>query len=417
MGEIIAAFDIGSSKTAAVIGETDKRNGVLKILGVGQSPCNGVIKGLISDVEDTAKSIISALNQAENMADINHIDYTAAAIPGGIASLVRDENVMAISNPDKGISQTDVDKLVRSFRLKQVPLGEEIIAILPIHYLLDSYDEVKEPVGMVASELGLEAKVALVPEIAAHNLRKAVEMAGITLPMITLEPIASASIVLSNDEKERGVALVDVGAGITDISVFNDGNLIYTSIIPVGGGHITNDIALGFRLTFNEAEEIKKKYAQAMEAWIEEDMEIPATNMDDESIIISQKEVAYIVEARIQEIFSLVRKNLEDSGYIDKIPAGIVLSGGGLSLLKGAKELGRSVLEMPIRTGAPDIIGLSNPTFSVSVGLAVYASGGAKQIDFIMNQRENEHKKGRNAASAWDGIKKAFNNFFNGKKF
>ncbi|MBZ4666757.1 cell division protein FtsA [Mahella sp.] len=335
------------------------------------------------------------------MADIN-INSVFAAIPGGHVSLIKNKGIIAVSNADREIRQADVERVLQATKVMAVPPGKEIMDILPIQYVVDGYDMIKDPVGMVGVRLEVEANIALGTTTSIQNLIKCIERAGLNISAVILEPLASASVVLSDDEKELGVALIDVGAGVTDISIFIDDNLAYTAMIPVGGGHITNDLSIGFRLPFSEAENIKKKYGQAMVSWIEDDSDIPINKMGDGvPANISQKEIAYIVEARVQEMFNLIKHELERSGYADKIPAGIVLTGGGLSLLKGAKELGRQILDMPIRIGAPDFIGVSSPTFSVGVGLIKYASNNKKYVSKAGGATVRRHEQRLDMSSVW----------------
>jgi cell division protein FtsA len=412
MGEVIAALDIGSSKVAAIIGEINAKDQNLEIIGVGESQCSGLKKGVVVDIDDTARSIISAINQAENMADIN-INSVFAAIPGGHVSLIKNKGIIAVSNADREIRQADVERVLQATKVMAVPPGKEIMDILPIQYVVDGYDMIKDPVGMVGVRLEVEANIALGTTTSIQNLIKCIERAGLNISAVILEPLASASVVLSNDEKELGVALIDVGAGVTDISIFIDDNLVYTAMIPVGGAHITNDLSIGFRLPFSEAENIKKKYGQAMVSWIEEDSAIPINKMGDGvPANISQKEIAYIVEARVQEMFNLIKNELERSGYADKIPAGIVLTGGGLSLLKGGKELGRQILDMPIRIGAPDFIGVSSPTFSVGVGLIKYASNNKKYASKTAGSTVRKREQHLDISSVWGKVKTFFSDFF-----
>lgn len=412
MGEVIGALDVGTSKVAAIIGEADTREKRMQIIGVGSCPCEGLKKGVVVDIDETAKSIISAINQAENMADIN-INSVFTVIPGGYVSLVKNKGIIAVSGADREIKPTDVDRVLQATKVMAVPSGREIIDVFPLQYIVDGYDMIKDPVGMIGMRLEVEANIALGTTTSVQNLIKCIERAGLNTSGILLKPLASASVVLSDDEKELGVALVDVGAGVTDISVFINDNLVYTSMIPIGGAHITNDLSIGFRIPFSEAENIKKKYGQAMVSWVEEDGAVSINQMGSGvPVSINQKEIAYIVEARVQEIFSLIAEELNRSGYADKIPAGIVLTGGGLSLLKGAKELGRQILDMPVRIGAPDFIGVSSPVFSAGVGVVKYVMTNKKYASMASNAVVRRHEQQIDFSSVWGKIKAFFSDFF-----
>ncbi|AOU99005.1 cell division protein FtsA [Acidihalobacter yilgarnensis] len=374
---MIVGLDIGTSKVVAIVGEINAE-GTIDIVGIGSHPSRGLKKGVVVNIESTVQSMQRAVEEAELMAGVQ-IHSVYAGIAGSHIRSLNSHGIVAIK--DKEVTQSDVDRVIDAARAVAIPADQQVLHILPQEFIIDDQEGIHEPVGM--SGVRLEAKVHLVTGAvsAAQNIIKCVRRCGLEVEDIILEQLASSYAVLTEDEKELGVCLVDIGGGTTDLAVFTDGAIRHTSVIPIAGDQVTNDIAVALRTPTQYAEEIKIKYACALRqlANPEETIEVPSVG-DRPSRRLSRQTLAEVVEPRYEELLSLVQAELRRSGYEDLIAAGIVLTGGS-SKMEGALDLAEEVFHMPVRLGVPQhVFGLAdvvrNPIHATGVGLVLYGSRG-----------------------------------------
>jgi cell division protein FtsA len=410
MGTSVAALDIGTTKTCALIGEmTDA--GTVRILGAGIAPSRGMRKGVITDVKEAAMAIASAVEQAERVSGMP-MEGVYVGIAGAHIQSTNSRGVAAIHS-GRGVTLDDIDRAMEAAEAIAVPQNREIIHAIPRGFTLDGQDGIKDPVGMIGFRLEVEAHVVTGAASSIQNVVKAVETAGLKVIDLVLEPIAAGEAVLTSAEKEMGVALADIGGGTVDIAIFIDGSVWHTVVLPTGGIHITNDLAVGLRTPFNAAEEIKINYGHASPAQILEDEYIDITAFGDEGRrTVSLREVAEIISARVDEISQMILTEVKRSGYDNLLPAGVVLS-GGTSELAGIKAFAREVLQMPVRVGAPrDLEGftdrISMPAFATSVGLVQW---GCKQNEAQTSSsptRSNGQHKPNPVGGLFSWAKRAF---------
>ncbi len=369
---LIVGLDIGTSKVVAIVGEATQ-DGQIDIIGVGSHPSRGLKRGVVVNIESTVQSIRRAAEDAELMAGCEiHSAFTGIA--GSHIRSLNSHGIVAIR--DKEVCQSDIDRVIDAAKAVAIPADQKILHILPQEYIIDNQEGIREPIGM--SGVRLEARVHMVTGAvsSAQNIIKCVRRCGLDVGDVILEQLASSQSVLSEDEKELGVCLIDIGGGTTDIAVFTDGAIRHTAVIPIAGDQVTNDIAVALRTPTQSAEEIKIKHACVMSAVGNHDMiEVPGVN-ERPGKTISQEELAPVVEARYDELFRLIKAELRRSGFEDLIPAGIVLTGGA-SKVQGGVALAESIFAMPVRLGAPQHIrGLTevvnNPIYATGVGLLLY---------------------------------------------
>lgn len=370
--EIIASLDIGTSTSHCLIGELKRPKGDINILGIGSSTSTGLKKGVVIDIDSTVRSIVAAKESAERMANLK-IDSVYINIPGGLVTLLNNKGIVAISREDREIGQGDIDRVLQAAKVLAIPADREIIDIIPKEYIVDGYDGVKDPMGMVGFRLEVNAQLVTSQTTSVQNLIRSVKKAGLEVRGIVLEPLASAEAVLSSDEKELGAVLIDVGGTITDYSVFHQGNLVHCGLIPVGGDHITNDITIGLRIPANQGERIKRELGTALVSKAKESEVFEVSSVGKNEIKkISQLELAKIIEPRVQEIFSLVKKNIAhlEEGGIN--PSVAVITGGGVTHLPVCAEAASFQLEIPARIGIPQVVGVNQPDYTVALGILKY---------------------------------------------
>jgi cell division protein FtsA len=395
---LIVGLDIGTTKIAVIIAERTSSGGV-DIVGIGTHPSEGLRKGVVINIESTVASIQKAVEEAELMAGC-HISSVYAGIAGSHIKGMNSHGIVAIKN--KEVSSKDIERVIDAAKAVAIPMDREILHILPQEYIVDDQDGIREPLGM--SGVRLEAKVHIVTGAvaSAQNIVKSANRVGLTVQDIVLEPIASAEAVLSPEEKELGVAMVDIGGGTTDITIFHNGAIKHTSVIPLGGNHITSDISAGLRTPTSSAEEIKRRYGCAYSgaAKPHDTIEVPSTGGRDARILPKQM-LTEIIEPRMEEIFTLVHRDLVRSGFDEFLTAGVVLTGGTV-LLEGSADLAEMIFRLPVRVGFPSGVGglvdvVNSPSFSTGVGLVLY---GAKNSELIENtQRVNAASEGVNFIS------------------
>lgn len=382
---LIVGLDIGTSKVAAIVGELSSE-GHIEVIGIGSTVSRGLKKGVVVNLESTVQSIQRAIEEAELMAGCQ-IKSVFAGIAGSHIRSLNSHGVVAIK--DKEVTQYDIDRVIDSARAVAVPADQKILHILPQEFIIDLQDGIKEPIGM--SGIRLEARVHMVTGSvsASQNIIKCIRRCGLEVEDIVLEQLASCNSVLTEDEKELGVCLIDIGGGTTDIAIFAEGAIKHTAVIPIAGDQVTNDIAVALRTPTVNAEEIKRNYACALTqlASVDGVIEVPSIG-DRPPRKISTQNLAEIIEPRYEELMLLVQSELRRSGYEELIAAGIVLTGGS-SKVRGLIELAEEIFHMPVRMGVPqNVSGLTevvkNPIHSTGVGLLMYGKehqGGIRSID------------------------------------
>ncbi|KPW97747.1 Cell division protein ftsA [Pseudomonas ficuserectae] len=381
-GKMIVGLDIGTSKVVALVGEV-AADGSLEIVGIGTHPSRGLKKGVVVNIESTVQSIQRAIEEAQLMAGCR-IHSAFVGVAGSHIRSLNSHGIVAIR--DREVSSADLERVLDAAQAVAIPADQRVLHTLPQDYVIDNQEGVREPLGM--SGVRLEAKVHVVTCAvnAAQNIEKCVRRCGLEVDDIILEQLASAYSVLTDDEKELGVCLVDIGGGTTDIAIFTEGAIRHTAVIPIAGDQVTNDIAMALRTPTQYAEEIKIRYACALAklAGAGETIKVPSVG-DRPPRELSRQALAEVVEPRYDELFTLIQAELRRSGYEDLIPAGIVLT-GGTAKMEGAVELAEEIFHMPVRLGVPHSVkGLAdvvrNPIYSTGVGLLMY--GLQKQSDGI----------------------------------
>lgn len=372
--DIYVSLDIGTSSVKVIIGEMV--NDSLNIIGVGNAKSEGLRKGSIVDIDKTVHSIKRAIEQAERMIGME-IHSVIVGVSGNHVLLQPCHGVVAVSSENREISNVDVARVIEAAQVVSIPPEREIIDVIPKQFIVDGLDEINDPRGMIGVRLEMEGTIITGSKTILHNTLRCVERAGLEVLDIALQPLAAGSFALSRDEKNLGVALIDIGGGSTSISVFEQGDLVGTSVLPVGGDHITKDLSVGLRTSMEDAEKIKIKHGYAFYDQASED-EIFSVSVigSDQHQQFSQLEISDIIEARIEEIFELAIDELKRMGMND-VPGGYVLT-GGVSSLQGILELAQIVFQNRVRIAMPDYIGVREPQYTTAVGLIKFAYKNAK---------------------------------------
>jgi len=384
---LIVGLDIGTTKICCIVGNMTEEG--LEVVGIGTSPSKGLRKGVVINIESTVSAIQKAIREAELMAGCE-IKSVFAGIAGGHIKGLNSQGVIAIKNRE--VTNEDLQRVIDAAKAIAIPMDREVMHILPQEFIIDDQDGIREPLGM--SGVRLEAKVHIVTGAvaSAQNIIKSCNRAGADVADIVLEQLASSEAVLSSDEKELGVALVDIGGGTSDIAIFSEGAIKHTSVLSIGGDHLTNDIAVGLRTPMAEAEKIKQAYGCCLTSMVgkDETIEVPSVG-GREARILSRQLLAEILEPRVEEIFSLVNREIIKSGYGDLIASGVVITGGS-AILPGMPELAEQVFNLPVRRGNPlDIGGLTDvvnsPIYATGVGLVKYGSQNTKVQNFKIGEK------------------------------
>jgi cell division protein FtsA len=397
---IVVGLDIGTSKVCAIVGEMTDRG--VEMIGVGSHLSQGLRKGVVINIESTVESIKKAVQEAELMAGCE-INSVFTGIAGGHIKGFNSHGIVAVKN--KEVTDRDLERVIDAAKAVAIPMDREVLHILPQDYIIDEQDGIKEPLGM--SGVRLEAKVHIVTGAvtSAQNIVKCCNRTGLNVADIVLEPLASAEAVLTSEEKELGVALVDMGGGTTDIALFHDGSVKHTAVLAIGGNHLTSDIAAGLRTPIGEAERIKQRYGFARTNMVTRDerVEVPSVGGRN-SRTISRQILCEIIEPRLDEIFQLIRREIAKSGYDGSLASGVVMTGGS-TLLPGMVQMAEEVMGMPTRLGLPaHVCGLtdviSSPIYATGVGLVLY---GMKRQDknFFRIREDNLFGKVRGRMSDW----------------
>ena len=406
--KLIVGLDIGTSKVLAIVGELTP-TGEVEIIGVGHHPSRGMKKGVVVNIESTVQSIQRAVEEAELMAGCQ-IHSVYAGIAGSHISSFNSHGIVAIK--DKEVGPGDVERVIEAARALAIPADQKVLHILPQEFIIDKQEGIREPIGM--SGVRLEAKVHIVTGAvsAAQNIIKCVRRCGLEVDDIILEQLASSISTLTEDEKELGVCLVDIGGGTTDISVFTEGAIRHTAVIPIAGDQVTNDIAVALRTPTQYAEDIKKKYGCALTqlAHRDETIEVPSVG-DRPPRKLSRQTLAEVIEPRIEELYSLIQAELRRSGFEDVVGSGLVLTGGSAKM-EGVVDLAEEVFHMPVRLGVPQYVGglkgvVQNPIFSTGVGLVLYGARCREGKQYVQNPGASVGVKG-----AWSKMKSWFQGNF-----
>ncbi len=373
-GNVLVGLDIGTTKTCIVVGDITEAG--IEIIGIGSCPSNGMRKGMVVNIESTVESIKKAVDAAENESG-----YTIRSVYAGIAGMhIRGQNSLGIVQvKDREIDEEDMERAIEAAKAVAVPMDREILHTVPQNFVVDDQDGIRNPVGI--SGVRLEANVHIVTGAIAsiQNVMNVVNKVGLEIDEIIIEQLAASESVLSDDEKDLGVALVDIGGGTTNIAIFTDGSIRHTSVLPVGGNYITSDISKGLRTPLVNAEDIKMKYGCAYLPLIPKDENIAVPSVGGrEPREVSRHILGRIIEPRVEEIFKLANREIVKAGYKDVLAAGVVLTGGTASM-EGIAELAEQVFDVPVRKGGPCCIGpladsVNSPLYSTAVGLITYGS-------------------------------------------
>lgn len=375
--DLIVGLDLGTTKICAVIAEV-AAEGQINVIGVGIKPSKGLRKGVVVNIETTIESVKEAVHEAERMAGVT-VGSVFTGIAGGHIKGLNSHGVIAVSRKDKEIHQEDVDRVIDAAKAIALPLDREVIHVIPQEFIIDNQDGIKEPIGMSGVRLEAEVHIVTGAVTSVQNIIKSVERGGYAVEDIVLQPLASAEAVLSPDEKELGVVLVDIGGGTTDIAIFVDGSLWHSSVISIGGNMLTSDVAIGLRTPNHDAEKIKREYGCAMVSMVGEGQEITVPGVGGrEPRIMPRRDLAEIIQPRMEEIFELVDMEIKKNGFEEKAAAGVVLTGGS-SMLEGTEVLAEEILQVPVRIGAPkNVTGMidviTSPKYSTAVGLVCFGS-------------------------------------------
>jgi len=370
----IVSIDVGTTKVCTLVGEVDEK-GALHIIGVGVAPSKGLRKGVVVNVRETAEAIAASVQKAERVSGYE-IGRAHVGVAGAHISSFNSRGVVAVSR-GHSITQDDVDRVLDAALAIAIPHNREVIHVIPRGYTVDGQDGVRDPLGMHGFRLEVEAHIITGAATFMHNLVKCINQVGIEIDELVLAPLASGEAVLTDNEREMGVVLADIGGGTTDMAIFIKGSIWHAVVLAVGGNHLTNDVAVGLRAPFATAKEVKEKYGYARSEGIAADETIDVAVFGRDSWqAISRRFLSEIIEARAAEIFSLMLQEVKRSGYDGLLPAGVVLC-GGTAQLAGIGELGREILQLPTRIGAPhDLQGLvdvlSSPAYATGVGLLLW---------------------------------------------
>ena len=382
--KIISGIDIGTSKITTIIGQYSDTEDKFNIIAVSSIPSLGFRKGQIVNLEQAASTIVQSIESAERMAGFQ-INSASVCLSAPYIESINSHGVVAISSPNNEIETADIDRVVEAAKAVAIPNGKEIIHIIPIRYTVDGQEGVIDPIGMNGVRLEVESHIIIASTPSLKNLKKCLEDIGIKIDQLVYSGLATAKSTLTETEKELGVALVDIGGSITTITIFNEGSPVYSSVIPVGGSNVTNDLAIGLRFSLEDAEKIKLRLNKVSESKkFEDEIDLSAFGLpaDDKRKISLRTAVNGIINPRLEELFHLIYDKIEESGFHQTIPAGIVLTGGGAQTIN-IKEVCEKVIPLPLRIASPPKVGgiiddIINPAYSSSIGLLMFINENKK---------------------------------------
>ena len=374
---VLVALDVGTSKVVALVGEVT-RDGSINIIGKGIVPSNGVRKGVVINIEQTVTSIKAAVAVAERLSGLQ-LEAAFVGVGGGHVESLNSKGAVAVSGPQREVSREDVERATEVARAVSIPSNREVLHVLPRDFTVDGQEGVKDPQGMSAVRLEVETHIVHGSATALQNLTKCVRQSGVRVDELVIASLASGEAVLSPTERELGVAIADIGAGTTDLALYLEGSPFHTSVLALGGINVTNDVAIGLKTNLVAAEQLKLRYGTADPSLIDPDEEVPVELVGEgQSRTAKRVDVAAIIEARMRELFEKLGEAMAAGGHGQRLPAGLVLTGGG-SLLTGCAELGREVLGIPVRVATPAGVGgltdgLMTPAQATSIGLLLWAA-------------------------------------------
>lgn len=374
--DIIVGIDVGSSNVRSVIAQQIRGEESLRVIGVGSVSSVGMRRGVIIDVDDVAKSISDSVEEAERMSGVS-VKSAILNIGGCDIGFQNSKGVVAIGRADGEVAEDDINRVIAEAQIISLPMNKEVVHVIAKKYRLDDQDNIKDPLGMKGVRLEVDALVIESSSVHVKNIGKCIYQTNIEIDDLVLEPLASAKSILTKKQKELGVVLVDIGGGTTSLAVYEEGDLVHTAILPIGAGHVTNDIAIGLRTSIEVAEKIKLEYGSALTQDISKKEGIDLAQIDSkEEGVVSRHHVAEIIEARLEEIFSLVQKELKQIGKAGLLPAGAVLVGGGAKMTN-ISELAKDILGLPVQIGFPVGFGgmldkVDDPSFATVSGLILW---------------------------------------------
>jgi len=400
----LVGIDVGTTQVRVIVGEP-RPDGTISIIGLGLSPSQGMKKGVIVDLELTVEAIAFAAAEAERMCGMK-IDSACVGLPALNTELIHNRGVVAVQSEDREIRPEDIERVLQAARVIALPLDREIVAVIPREFIVDGYDGIRDPAGMLGVRLEVDAMIVTSPITSLRNLTRCINRAGINVSGMVLQPLAAAEVSLTDDEKELGVFLVDIGGGTTDIALFQEGKLQRLASVPVGGDHITNDLAIGLRTSFFTAENIKIEHGSASLAASDSEEEIEISSVGSrERRRVSVQEISRYIQPRVQEILHIVREEMIKMGWPELPPAGVVFT-GGVSQMRGLIELAALVFDSDqVRRADFDYVGLQNPIYTNAVGLLYYAH---KQQPRLYQERASGYKK---KPGLWQRLKDWMNEY------
>jgi len=404
-GSLVVGLDIGTTKVACIVGERNG-HGEVDVVGIGTHPSTGMRKGVVINIDDTVRAIQAAIEEAEMMAGIR-ITSVYAGIAGGHIRSLNSQGMVPIKTGQ--VAQADVDKVLDTAQALAIPLDREVLHVIAQEFLVDEQEGIDDPLGMSGVRLAAKVHIVTAAMAAAENVVRCCNLTGLSVRDVVLEQLASSEAVLTRDEKELGVAVVDIGGGTTDLAVFQGGAVVHTHVLAVGGNHVTSDIAYGLRAPLNVARDIKHKYGSALVELVQqnETFEVPHVG-GARSNETSRRMLAEVIEARVEEIFDLVARELARSGYEDMLPAGVVLTGGA-NMLPGMDMMAERVLGVSARVGSPRGVGgladvVSSPMYSTGVGLVKFGMENWRTEARFRSPNDGLYQRLRARVSEWFGL-------------
>ena len=369
---IVVGIDVGTTKVCTLIAAVSPED-QLEIIGAGITPARGLRRGVVGNVDEAVQAISASVQKAEQQSGFK-IMSAFVGIAGAHITSANSHGVVAVRRSDNVITDDDIDRALEAAKVGNMPQDREVIHVVPRHFVIDGQEGISNPAGMLGRRLEVETTVIAGAQSSIHNLSRGIEQVGVGIDALVVQPLAAGEAVLTTAEKDLGVALVDLGGGTSDAAIFIDGSVAYVASVQVGGNHISNDIAVGLRMPFTAADELKIRHGYALSEGIEEDsmVEIASYDIGDDRPV-SRRELSEIIEARLEETFDLVREQLGRAGFQEGMPAGVVLV-GGTAQLQGIRRLAAEIFSTPVRIGTPSgtfglVESISNPAFAASVGL------------------------------------------------
>lgn len=417
---LYVSLDIGSSSIKVLIGEADAKN--FHVIGVGNVQSKGIRKGTIIDIDATVDSIQKAVEQAERMTGME-IQEVVLGIPANGVQLLNVKGVVAINTENREITDEELYKVIESAQVTSISPDQEIVNLVPKQFIVDDYDEITDPRGMIGVRLEMDGTLITAPKTVVHNILRCVERAGLMIREIYLQPLAAGTFALSEDEKNHGTAFIDIGGGSTTIAYFEDDRLIATEVLPVGGDHVTKDLSIVLKTPTEQARKIKHQYGHAFYDDTSEDhlFEVPIIGTDSKEQF-SERYISEIIGVRLEELFEFILESFYRIGIKD-LPGGVVLT-GGITKLEGILPLARHVLQTRVRIHTPEYIGVREPMYTTAVGLIQYAQeqdeffgttydrAAVQEHNQYSNYRADNAKKQGEKEGFFTKVRKTFNNFF-----